>query len=65
MTVKEFVRLRTRLFKTRRAAAEALGVGRTTVDNWENGTTKIPVAVQKLIRCWLGLPQEKQRKKKP
>jgi DNA-binding transcriptional regulator YiaG len=53
MTPEELVKIRKSLgFKTRLTFALAVGVARTTVDNWENGVIPVPQPVVNLLRCW-------------
>jgi DNA-binding transcriptional regulator YiaG len=53
MTPQELVEIRKRLgYKSRSAFAEAVGVTRQTVDNWEKGTVPISKPVINLLRCW-------------
>jgi DNA-binding transcriptional regulator YiaG len=52
MTPQELVEIRKRLgYKSRSAFAEAVGVTRQTVDNWEKGTVPISKPVVNLLRC--------------
>jgi transcriptional regulator with XRE-family HTH domain len=56
MTGKELREWRERLGHTQQRAAEWLGVSRVTVQNWEGGSTPIPLAIRaqcdELARRW-------------
>ena len=52
MTAKEFKQKLSKLgFRTHAQAAEALGVSRTTVTEWETGRNPVPRWAIKLLDC--------------
>jgi transcriptional regulator with XRE-family HTH domain len=52
MDTKELCAWRERVGLTQEQVAEKLGITRTTVQNWESGATRIPVAVDSACENW-------------
>jgi DNA-binding XRE family transcriptional regulator len=51
MTAKQFTRRRQKLYRTQTQAAEALGVGRTTIVMWETGKNPVPRWAILFLEC--------------
>ncbi len=47
----EFKKRRRKLFRTQALAAEAFGVGQSTISEWENGKRPVPGIAFKLLNC--------------
>ena len=54
MTAIQFLTRRRRLFKNQYLAAEALGVSRTTVTEWETGRNPVPRWAILFMECLEG-----------